>query len=81
MSNFIGITILYVTVVVWGLSMMNTNSKESYFTMHDRHTRLGPAPKRAQDEQKPSANTAKNTGSADKTASVKGDGWSESTYM
>ena len=46
MGNFIGMSFLWFTLVIWGTAMMNTNSKESYFTMQDRHTKLYPAPKR-----------------------------------
>lgn len=47
LGNFIGVTVMYWTVMTWATCMMQTHSKDSYFTMQDRHTRLGPAPKRA----------------------------------
>ena len=32
-GNFIGITLIYGTLMTWGTAMMNTHEKESYFTM------------------------------------------------
>ena len=50
-ANWLGVTLFYAEVLFYAISMMKTHPKESYFTMIDKHTRLWPAPKRAQDGQ------------------------------
>ena len=50
LGNWLGVTLVYLEVLFYAFSMMHTHPKDSYLTMIDRHTRLFPAPKRAQDE-------------------------------
>jgi hypothetical protein len=45
-ANWLGVTCLYIEFIFYGISMMTCHPNDSYFTMIDRHTRLGPAPKR-----------------------------------
>ena len=50
-GNWLGVTLVYQAVLVHGVTMMAAHPRDSYFTMIDKHTRLYPAPKRAQDDQ------------------------------
>lgn len=50
-GNWFGVSFLYLTFLFYGMSLMASKPKNSYFSMIDRHTVLGKAPKRTQDEQ------------------------------
>lgn len=50
-ANWFGVSLVYITLIFYGTSLMVSKSKNSYFSMVDRHTKLLPAPKRTQDEQ------------------------------
>mmetsp|Transcript_10759 Transcript_10759/g.13460 ORF Transcript_10759/g.13460 Transcript_10759/m.13460 type:complete len:145 (+) Transcript_10759:309-743(+) len=50
-GNWMGITILYSEVLYYALSMMKVHPRENFLTLVDKHTKLLPAPKRAQVEQ------------------------------